>query len=226
VLENGLPVKLDYVSEDDLATFDGWLKFHAIDLAALTEDKRAEVREMFDADVKRRETARKVGRMKLKARTGEYRYAVAIREGDDLWLALWVRRSPKGEFFIFQPRGDRDLNPHTSLHVDGSFHMKSYDEKIPMTVQQRQPPTSMKGTEHLGAYGGHGPKTVGAVCDPADFTDVFEAPPGILGPRNGTVVVDLLAEPDAKPFDHPAEEVDRRLFTDSVPNVLIRIFRS
>jgi len=225
-LEKGPALVLDYVSEDDLATFDGWLKFQAIDLAALTEDGRAEVREMFDAAVKRREIARKVGRMKLKTQPGEYRYAVAVREGDDLWLTLWVKRSSKGEFFVFQPRGDRDWDPHSSLHEDGSFHMKSHDEKIPMTVQQRQPPTSMKGTEHLGAYGGHVPKTVGAVCDPADFTEVFEAPSGILGPRNGMVVVDLLAEPDATPLDHPAEEIDRRLFTDSVPNVLIRIFRA
>jgi hypothetical protein len=42
-------------------------------------------------------------------------------------------------------------------------------------------------------FGGHGPKTVGAVCDPTNFSDVVEVPPGILGPKyNGFVAVDLV----------------------------------
>ena len=42
----------------------------------------------------------------------------------------------------------------------------------------------------------------------------------------GTVTVDLLEKRDAKPLSHPAEEVARHLFTDAVPYVLFRIFRS
>src|SRR5438874_2000308 len=137
--------------------------------------------------------------MKLKAQPGEYRFGVAVRDDDKLWLTLWVRRSPKGEFFVFQPRGDGDWNPHASLHADGTFHLKSHDFKM-LHPQKRQRPDSIKGSEHLGAYGGHGPKTVGAVCDPSDFAGVFEVPQGILGPRNGQVVVDLLSEPDAAPL--------------------------
>jgi hypothetical protein len=62
----------------------------------------------------------KVGLMKLKLMaSGEYRYAVAVRDEDaNLWLTLWVSRSQKGEFFIFIPRGDRDWDPHTSYHID------------------------------------------------------------------------------------------------------------
>ena len=63
------------------------------------------------------------------------------------------------------------------------------------------------------------------MCDPQDFSGVFEAPPGVLGPRNGTITVDLLAV-GADPLAHPGEEVGRHLFTDTVPNVLIRIFRT
>jgi len=39
-------------------------------------------------------------------------------------------------------------------------------------------------------------------------------------------MVDLI-EPgsEAQPLDHPAEEVERRLFTDTTPHVPIRIFR-
>lgn len=87
----------EYLGEDDVATYEGWLKFQAIDLATLTEVDPADVRAMFDDAVERCTTSRKVGRMKLKAKAGESKYAVAIREGQDLWLALWVRRSPKPE---------------------------------------------------------------------------------------------------------------------------------
>src|SRR6516164_9347789 len=39
---------------------------------------------------------------------------------------------------------------------------------------------------------GHG-KTTGAVCDPKAFDGVVIVEPGILGPRNGSVGVDLVA---------------------------------
>jgi hypothetical protein len=216
---------LDYISEDELNTYEGWLKYQAIDLSALNGDEAADVRGMFDEAVKRRETARKVGRMKLK-RLGDSLYAVAIRDGSDLWLALWVKRSRIGEFFIFHPTADGDWNPHTSLHTDGMFHLKSHG-RATLPPQQKQPPTAIKGTEHLGGYMGCAPKEIGAVCDAQDFTGVFEAPAGILGPRNGQVTVDLI-EPgsSAQPLSHPAEEVARHLFTDAAPHVLIRIFRS
>ena len=215
---------LEFISEDATRTFEGWLKYQGFDASSLTEDELASWREEFEDAVKRREMAGKVGRMDLK-RPGQSLYAVAIRDGGELWLALWVKRSAKPEFFIFHPTTDGDWNPHSSLHKDGTFHMKGHDHKM-MTLK-RQPPASIKGSEHLGAYGGFAPKGIGAVCDPADFTGVFEAPPGVLGPRNGMVTVDLI-EPGsgAQPLSHPAEEVDRRTFTDSVPNVLIRIFRS
>jgi len=55
--------------------------------------------------------------MELKPlRKNEHRYAVAIRNSANLWLTLWVTRSPKGEFFVFVPRADRKWTPHASYH--------------------------------------------------------------------------------------------------------------
>jgi hypothetical protein len=42
--------------------------------------------------------------MKLRPVPGEHRYAVTVEEGSDLWLTLWVRRSPNGKFFVMPPR--------------------------------------------------------------------------------------------------------------------------
>jgi hypothetical protein len=162
----------------------------------------------------------------MKLKPGEHRYA-AVREGPNLWLTTWVRRSPKGDVFVIIPRGERDWQPHASYHRDGTFHHKSFNYKFG-PKQKRQPLTGQppfKGTEHLSAFMGHGPKGVGAVCDPADFSGIIELAPGVLGPRDGQVVVDLV-EPGCEPLSLPGKLVRQEVFRDAVPWLSIRIFSS
>src|SRR5262249_25421835 len=86
---------------------------------------------------------------------GRISYAVAVRDGSDLWLTLWVKRSKKGEFFIMVPRQDPGWDVHTSYHLDGTMHMKSFGHK--RVSKKLQPLTNaFKGTEHLGSQMGHG----------------------------------------------------------------------
>src|SRR5277367_4464004 len=93
-----------FVSEDDLETFDGFLRYHIVDPSITSPDELQKWRELFDEGRQRIAASPKVGRMKLKYDPKEYRYAVAVRDGSKLWLALWVKRSSKGEFFLFMPR--------------------------------------------------------------------------------------------------------------------------
>ena len=213
----------EFIGEDDLLTFEGYLKYQAIDPTLLTPEELREWQDIFKEAEERRETSPKVGLMKIRQLPGEHRYAVAVREGSDLWLTLWVRRSRKGEWFVMVPRGDRDWNPHTSYHLDGTLHMKSRDQTV-LTPTKRQPLTgTFRGTEHLGASYGHGPKSVGAVCDPTAFAGVVEVAPGVLGPRDGWVAVDLV-EPGCEPTDLPwAQIVRREVFRDVVPWVVITV---
>src|SRR5436309_1062613 len=115
----------EFISEDDLQTFEGWLKYQGV--AAMSAPEALEMwRRSYEEMRERMAADSKVGRMKLRPlMSGEHRYAVAVREGSDLWLTLWVKRSPKPEFFVFQPRADGDWNPHTSYHINGTLHMKS-----------------------------------------------------------------------------------------------------
>jgi hypothetical protein len=102
--------------------------------------------------------------------------------------------------------------------------MKSHGRKV-LSIMKGQPLTdAFRGTEHLGAFGGHGPKSVGAVCDPKAFSGVMEVPPGVLGPRDGTVIVDLV-EPHCDPISWP-NVVRQETFRDIVPWVVIRIASS
>jgi hypothetical protein len=179
----------DFVSEDDLLTFEGWLKYQAIDPNALTPEQLEMWRGYFGEMMERCNASPKVGLMKLRSVPGEQKYAVALQDGADLWLTLWVRCSPKGEIFIIFPRADAG-QPHASYHVDGTLHQKSHDRKG--IAQKRQPLTAaFKGSEHLGTYAGHG-KGTGAVCDPNVFDGVIVVGPGVLGPVHGSVGVDLI----------------------------------
>jgi hypothetical protein len=81
-----------------------------------------------------------------------------------------------------------------------------------------------RGTEHLGAHGGHGPKTVGAICDPAAFCDVLELLPGVLGPSDGEVHVDLV-EPGCDPISACGDLVRQEIFKDAEPWIVIWVFR-
>ena len=213
----------DFISEDDLETFEGWLRYQAVDAEMAAPEELVELRRLFEAARERSANLPQVGLMKLQPFPGEHRYAVAVRKGCDLWLTLWVRRSRRGEFFIMLPRGDRAWNPHTSYHLDGTLHMKSYDRKV-LRSERRQPLTgAFRGSEHLGAYYGHGPRGVGAICDPMAFAGVVEVARGVLGPRHGGVTVDLV-EPGHEPTVFPwTEIVARRFFRETLPWVVITV---
>jgi len=212
----------DFISEDDLDSFEGWLEYQRVDTATTSADQLSMWRDLYDEAKAASASTPKVGSMKLKP--GGHRYAVAVRDGTNLWLTLWVRRSRKGDVYVLVPRGDRLWNPHFSYHRDGKVHSKSYGEKF--LSQQRQPLTgSFRGTEHLGVYGGHAPKGVGAICDSNDFSGIIVLAPGILGPMHGNVAVDLI-EPDHEPLDlmmSGHKKVERRVFGDAVPYVVIRV---
>jgi hypothetical protein len=211
-----------FISEDDLKTFDGWLRYQSVDAA--TPPAELEIwRTIFDEKQKGSSSVAKVGQMKLRPTLGEHRYAVAVREGSGLWLTLWVRHSPKGEFFVLMPRADRSWDIHTSYHLDGTFHMKSDGGRV-LPPQKRKPLTGVfSGTENLGTFAGYGPKSVGAICDPTAFSGVVEIPSGILGPRDGQITVDLV-QPGCQPADIPWITVARReVFRDIVPWVVITV---
>lgn len=211
----------DFISEDQLDTFEGWLKYQVVDASTITAAQLATWRSMYDESRARSAKISKVGLMKLRPIPGEYRYAVAVEDGPNLWITLWVRRSPKGEFFLMVPRGDREWDVHTSYHLDGTLHTKSYGR--PFAARKNQPLTGVfRGCVSLGHYAGHGPKGVGAICEPAAFSGVVRVPPGVLGPRQGAVVVDLV-EPGQEPSEFFGQIAVREVFRDVTPWVEVTV---
>lgn len=213
----------EFISEDDLATFEGWLKYQCIDAATTATDELQMWQGIFDEARKRRATTPKVGLMKLQPVPGEHRYAVAVRDGSDLWLALWVRRSRKGEYFVMVPRGERDWDIHASYHLDGTVHLKSDGRKFLPHAKHQPLTTTFRGTEPLVIFSGYGPKSVGAICDPTAFSGVVAIAPGILGPRDGQIAVDLV-DPVSQPATIPWTKIHaQNVFRDALPWVVITV---
>lgn len=212
----------EFISEDDLQTFEGWLRYQAVDAAGLGPEELSRWRQIFDEARALTLANPKVRLMKLRSVPGEHRYAVAVREGSELWLTLWVRRSRKGEFFVMVPRADSDWDVHTGYHLDGTLHLKSYGHTA--VTRKSQPLTGVfHGTQSLAAFTGCGPKSVGAICDPRAFSGVVEVAPGVLGPIHGTITVDLV-EPGCEPPAFPWTKVTQReFFRDTTPWVVITV---
>jgi hypothetical protein len=147
------PKRSAFTSEDDLDEFEGWLRYQNVRPA--NADEKSMWRAYFEEAKAEKLATSKVGLMKLPSlRAGEYRYAVAVRdETGRLWLTLWVRRDPKGEYFVMLPRKDGRWNPHASYHRDGRLHSKSYGRKL-LPAQKRQPLNeAFRGSENIGAFG-------------------------------------------------------------------------
>jgi len=212
----------EFISKDDLKTFDGWLKYQGVDPETTKPDDLETWRGLYEEGRERTLAMPKVGLMKIQRVPGENLYAVAVREGSDLWLTIWVRHSRKGEFFAMLPRLDHRWDAHASYHLDGTLHIKSDDGKY--MSRKCQPLTGVfRGTQPLVTFAGYGPKSVGAICDPAAFTAVVELTPGILGPRDGQITVDLV-EPNRQPTASPwTKIVERRVFHDTLPGVMIKV---
>jgi hypothetical protein len=210
----------DFISEDDLNTLQGFLRYHAVDPATASPEHLAHFQKLFES----RKTAPKFGAMKLPPmEPGEHRYAVALREGSDLWLTTWVRRMPKGDIYVMTPRADDGWDPHISYHRDGNFHAKSFGQKLLPSKRQAPLANTFRGAANICMLTGHGPKTVGAVCDPTMFTEVVEVPPDILGPRDGFVAVDLV-EPGYEPSELPPHTLSQHhVFKHSEPWIVIRV---
>ncbi len=217
-------MKNQFISEDDLNTFEGWLRFQAIDLVALQRDQLETWRALYNDAQHKRQSSPKMGLVKFKAVQGQLLYAVAVCDGTNLWLVLWVRRSVRGDVYVFIPRADPDWDPHISYHKDGKSHIKSHGRATLNKV--RQPPTrSFLGAEQIVSQKGFGPKTVGATFDPKQFAGVVEIEAGILGPIHGYVSVDLV-EPGCETIPHfnDALPVRQMVFKEMIPWLVIRVF--
>lgn len=218
---------MPFIDEDELSSFDGWLRYQAIDSMTLSSEQRVQWLAIFEKVQARAQSTPKVGAMNFSAReSAGSRFAIAIEKESTLYLALWIRRARKGDIYVFYPHGADGGNSHSSYHVDGRYHHKVHGRKFPIRRGQALN-ESFRGTEHLGSFSGFGPRSNGAICIPGSFTSVVQVPDKILGPRNGHVNVDLLEPGGVVSNLHvclPNQHVVlQSVFDDEVPRIAVTV---
>ena len=160
------------------------------------------------------------------------KYAVAVRDGADLWVFLSVERQPKGDVYIFWPSPN---TPHASYHRSGRAHMKSGDKTPDMStfiVRHRQPPTAtFSGTEQIFTtpiwLGGA--RAMQHACRVASYRGgVCEIPAAEISPTQvncqTAVAVDLVA-PGAPPSVPATTGIRRCVFTNTEPHLSVTLWR-
>jgi hypothetical protein len=154
-------------------------------------------------------------------------YAVAIRDGDELWLFCRINRTVTGDVYVAPLRPDPNWNPHVSYHASGQYHVKNY--ALPYHVSHWQKPDANSlGTHNLSTMGiaSHEPRITNAPCKVEDYTEVFEIPISELRPEQYRTFVSLdLTEPSGQPIITPGAKILRQaIFQDSIPWIMVTLF--
>jgi hypothetical protein len=154
-------------------------------------------------------------------------YAVAVRDGDDLFTVLTVNRKPSGDVYanVLRPH-DPNMKPHGSYHASGQHHAKTYNHKV--FVRHLQPPDKNfrgKAQVETVVITSNDHRLINEPCQPSDFTEVFEIPyDDVKDIVTGRLCVDI-SEPGAGHVSRfPGEKVLRQaVFKDIVPWIVVTL---
>ena len=157
------------------------------------------------------------------------KYAVAVRDGKDLFLFLSICRAPQGDVYVNFPRDcEPDWKPHSSYHASGQHHQKSFGHKA-LVRHRRKPDVNYRGTENVVTTGiaSDEPRAVNTPCEPASFEGVFEIPLSDLRPDKYRTFVSVdISDREGEPIITPGAKVIRQAaFQDAFPWVLVTLFK-
>jgi hypothetical protein len=158
-----------------------------------------------------------------------YNYAVAVRDGGDLFLFWSIHRSVSGDIYVNYP-GRKDLpgwKPHTSHHRDGRNHLKSFGRKF-MGRQGTVPDATFDGTFQIDSTLIE-PSDVRAIncrVTPSAYQEVFEIDIVDLrpNPRATQISVDI-TDASTPPLLMPGVRIIRSFIgKDALPWVVVTLY--
>ena len=158
-------------------------------------------------------------------------FAVAIRDGQDLFLWFRVRRASLGDIYYMIPTGGsgpdwKKWDPHGSHHKDGRRHHKSFGQKI-LAEQRQKPDSDFTGSETLitRPIASHEPRASGVICNPIEFSEVMEVPASLLSSKRYETYISIdLTEPDGPPIVTAlGEVVAQQAFRDAPPWIWVTV---
>ncbi len=202
------------------------MQYQQMDPDQLTEDKLTELRALYE-EARDRQSRVIPWTRTLRRRPGDLLYAVAVRDENRLWLFLWIRRSSKGDYYVFFPRDDGDWNPHASYHRDGRRHQKSHDHRSHVT-QRQKPDACFRGTENVltTPITAEAVRAVKAAWDIGQFSDTFEIPVDALDRGQHDIAIDVVEPGGAALWKPSSRVVMEKRFTDAAPEILVTLWET
>jgi hypothetical protein len=159
-------------------------------------------------------------------RTQSCMYAVAVRDGPELFLVCRIRRTVTGDVYVLPPRPDPHWNPHVTYHATGHAQVKHDDPPYHVSHWQR-PGTHFEGTRPMSTMGiaAGEPRLTNMPCKVEDYADVFEISVSDLRPEIGRTMLALdLTGPSGQPVIPAGARVLRQaVFQDASPWIMITL---
>jgi hypothetical protein len=160
-------------------------------------------------------------------RTQTRMYAVAVRDGPELFLFCRIRRTVTGDVYILPPRSDSNWNPHVTYHASGHSPVKPDDPPYHVSHWQRPDPHFQR-TRPMSIMGiaAAEPGLTNMPCKVEDYAEVFEISVSDLKPEIGRTMLSVdLTEPSGQPIISPGARVLRQaIFQDAIPWIMITLF--
>ena len=154
-------------------------------------------------------------------------YAVAVRDGHDLFLSCRIRRTVTGDVYVMIPRLAPDWNPHISYHASGHYHVKNARHPFHVSHWQR-PEAGVPSTRNMSILGmaASEPRCTNTPCKVEDYAQVFEISISDLRPEVYRTFLSIdLTGPDGKPSLYPDATVLRQaIFQDFAPWIMVTLF--
>jgi hypothetical protein len=159
-------------------------------------------------------------------RTQSRMYAVAVRDGPQLFLVCRIRRSVTGDVYVLPPRPDPNWSLHVTYHATGHAHANPHDPPYHVSHWQR-PGTHFEGTRPMStmAIAAGAPRLTDMPCRVEDYADVFEISVSDLRPEMGRTMLSVdLTAPSGQPIIPTSARVLRQaIFQDASPWITITL---
>jgi hypothetical protein len=155
-------------------------------------------------------------------------YAIAVRD-KKLYLVLRLTRNTKGEIFVMFPREDKDWDPHTSAHRDGTVHHKYFDHKsVVRKPREAGGPFNETVTLLTTGFASDQPRKIDVVCETDQFSEVFEIPVSDLRPEKyrTNIQIDLLPPGGQPNIPHGVKIIRQETYQDAVPWIIVTLYDS
>ena len=153
-------------------------------------------------------------------------YAVAVRDGPELFLVCRIRRTVTGDVYVLPPRPDPAWHLHVTYHA--CSHARANPDTPPYHVSHwHRSGTHSQGVRPMSAMGmtASGPRLTHAPCQVEDYADVFEIAVSDLRPDPGGTMLSVdLTAPSGQPSLAPGARVLRQaIFRDATPWIMITL---